>query len=117
MYWRRSEVYRHWLLEKIFRADSTDSISVMVFPIEEGEPNYRDGDIPPFSILSGYASLNMSPMMRGPEVTAPDREEPLPIAASVIGAPGTDIMLADIVKRGMESANLPTELKTGRSMY
>lgn len=46
MYWRRSEIYRHWLLEKIFKADSTDSISVMVFPIEEGRPNYRDGDIP-----------------------------------------------------------------------
>ena len=25
----------------------------------------------PFSILSGYASLNMAPMMRAPELTAP----------------------------------------------
>lgn len=70
-------------------------------------------------ILSGYASLNMSPMMRAPELTAigepicpnrswnqvfdtqgnivgesnyvsdvTKREEPFPIAASVIGAPG-----------------------------
>lgn len=46
MYWRRSEIYRHWLLEKIFKADARDSISIMVFPIEEGRPNYRDGDIP-----------------------------------------------------------------------
>ncbi|KAL2376070.1 hypothetical protein RJZ90_007758 [Blastomyces dermatitidis] len=42
MYWRRSEIYRQWLLDKIFKADSKDSISIMVFPIEEGRPNYRD---------------------------------------------------------------------------
>jgi hypothetical protein len=46
MYWRHSEIYRHWLLEKIFQANSKESISIMVFPIEEGKPNYRDGDIP-----------------------------------------------------------------------
>jgi hypothetical protein len=46
MYWHRSEVYRHWLLEKILKVDLKDSSSVMVFPIEEGQPNYRDGDIP-----------------------------------------------------------------------
>ncbi|KAJ5093003.1 amidase [Penicillium angulare] len=111
-YWRRSEIYRHWLLEKIFKAQSEDSISVMVFPIEIGRPNYRDGDIPPMSILSGFDSLNMSPMMRGPEVTAlvgqipflskvTGREEPLPIAVSVIGTPGTDLILARVVEKGV----------------
>ncbi|EEQ86219.2 amidase [Blastomyces dermatitidis ER-3] len=99
MYWRRSEIYRQWLLDKIFKADSKDSISIMVFPIEEGRPNYRDVEPAPFSILSGYASLNMSPMMRAPELTTivgeipfnsivTKQEELLPIAASVIGAPG-----------------------------
>jgi hypothetical protein len=44
MYWRRSEVYRHWLLNKIFKVD--DSITVMVFPIEVGKPNYRDAELP-----------------------------------------------------------------------
>jgi len=70
----------------------------------------------PDYILSGYASLNMSPMMRAPELTAigsvyllkcakaanmfslvgeitydsivTKREEPFPIGVSVIGAPG-----------------------------
>ena len=31
----------------------------------------------PFSLLSGYAALNMSPMMRAPEVTAPGNSSPL----------------------------------------
>lgn len=60
MYWRRSEIYRHWLLEKIFQANSNDSISIMVLSIEEGEPDYRDGDIPCVLIrisLSWYSPL------------------------------------------------------------
>ncbi|KAJ6178047.1 amidase [Penicillium mononematosum] len=127
-YWRRSEIYRHWLLEKIFQANSKESISIMVFPIEGGEPNYRDGDIPPFSILTGYASLKMSPMMRGPELTTivghipynsvvTETKEPLPIAASVLGPPGSDLILAAIVERGLKAAGLPTKLKTGRFIY
>lgn len=58
-YWRRSEIYHHWLLEKIFKAQSEDSISVMVFPIEEGKPNYRDGDIPyvPFLMCVTFSLL------------------------------------------------------------
>ena len=50
-------------------------------------------------MLSGYNSLAMSPILRGPEVTAivgeitynsrtTEREEPMPVAASVLGAPG-----------------------------
>ncbi|KAL8682696.1 MAG: hypothetical protein Q9186_001292 [Xanthomendoza sp. 1 TL-2023] len=71
MYWRHSEIYRLWLLDRVFKADSKDSRTIMVFPIEVGKPNYRESEPPPFSILSGYASLNMAPMMRAPELTAP----------------------------------------------
>ncbi|PVH72140.1 amidase [Cadophora sp. DSE1049] len=127
--WRRSELYRHWLLSRVFEADSKDCITVMVLPIEVGKPNYRDAELPPLnSLLSGYASLNMSPMARAPEVTAPvgdipyqsivtKREEPLPVAVSLIGPPGTDLILADLVEQGLKGANIPTLLKTGRSMY
>ncbi|KAF2811179.1 uncharacterized protein BDZ99DRAFT_297432 [Mytilinidion resinicola] len=100
----------------------------MVLPIEAGEPNYCDADLPPYSLLSGYAGLNMSPMMQALEVTAPvgdipyhslltKKEEPLPIAGSAIGAPGTDLILVDLVEKGMKAENLPTQVKTGRSMY
>ncbi|KAK2591957.1 hypothetical protein QQS21_010363, partial [Conoideocrella luteorostrata] len=120
--WRRSEIYRHWLLEKIFDANSGDSITIMVLPIEAGKPNYRDSEISSYlPLLSGYAALNMSPMMRAPEVTAPigeipynsvvtKREEPLPIAVSVIGPPGTDLILTHLVEKGMKAGGLATEL-------
>ncbi|OQD66177.1 hypothetical protein PENPOL_c005G02364 [Penicillium polonicum] len=126
--WRRSEIYRHWLLEKVFKADDEDTVTVMILPIEAGKPNYRDAELPLNSLLSGYAALNMSPMARSPEVTAPigdiaydsivtEREERLPVAVSVIGPPGADLILVDLVEKGMKGAGLATEVKTGSSMY
>jgi hypothetical protein len=62
------------------------------------------------------------------------RPELLPIAVSLIGAPGkfdmrgssliltgfllgTDLILCELVEKGMRAAGLPTEVKTGRSMF
>lgn len=86
-YWRRSEIYRKCLLEGVFDAGSPDCTTIMVLPIQDGHTNYRDVELPcvlcPGSlyscfeltmmrlyILSGYFSLNMSPMMKAPEATA-----------------------------------------------
>ncbi|KAK3314287.1 amidase signature domain-containing protein [Apodospora peruviana] len=101
----------------------------------------------PYGLLDGYATLNMSPMMRAPEVTAPlddipyqsivtGREEPLPIVVSVMGPPGafpvlsnmkrqklsdcdtgTGLILVDLVEKGMKAASIPTKVKTGRSLH
>ncbi|KDN68942.1 hypothetical protein CSUB01_09360 [Colletotrichum sublineola] len=89
---RRCEVYRDWLLKRVFKADDENCITIMPLPIEVGKPNYRDSKLPPESLLPGFSALHMSPIMRAPEVTAPvtKREEPLPIAVSVIGAPDSD---------------------------
>ncbi|RDW93964.1 uncharacterized protein DSM5745_01286 [Aspergillus mulundensis] len=122
--WRRSEVYRNWLLDSVFKPADKNTLTVMILPIEAGKPNYRDADLPPNGLLSGYAALNMSNMLRAPEVTAPvgdipyhsivtDREERLPVAVSVIGAPGTDLLLVDLVEKGMVGAGLGTTVKTG----
>jgi hypothetical protein len=45
-YWRRSEIYRKWLLDRVFDSHSRNVVTVMVFPIEVGEPNYRESEIP-----------------------------------------------------------------------
>uniref|UniRef100_A0A8H7N2M7 Amidase domain-containing protein n=1 Tax=Bionectria ochroleuca TaxID=29856 RepID=A0A8H7N2M7_BIOOC len=126
--WCRCQVYRKWLLSMIFSAESKDSIKIMVLPIEAGEPNYRDSPEPPYGLLNGYASLNMSPIMRAPEITAivgqisfhsvvTERKEPYPIGASVIGPPGSDLLLSELTTKGMEAAGIPIEVKTGRSVY
>ncbi|KAI0189043.1 amidase [Astrocystis sublimbata] len=126
--WRRVQVYRQWLLDNIFKAESEDTLSIMVFPIEEAKPNYRDAPEPPFGLLPGFSSLHVSPMMRSPEITAivgemtfesivTKRTEPYPVAASVTGPPGTDFIIADLVEKGMKAAGIATKVKTGASVY
>ncbi|PSN64375.1 hypothetical protein BS50DRAFT_590198 [Corynespora cassiicola Philippines] len=123
------------LLDKVLKADSKGCTTIMILPIEADQPNYREAEPPSYGLLSGYASLNMSPMTRSPEVTAPvsdipyisrvtHREERLPIAVSVIGAPGmatpaycTDLILTDLVEKGLKAGGIETRVKTGRSMY
>ncbi|KAN0070527.1 hypothetical protein V8E54_011396 [Elaphomyces granulatus] len=40
------QIYRHWLLDKVFKTDPKDSVAIMIFPIEVGKPNYRDSELP-----------------------------------------------------------------------
>ncbi|CAK7229734.1 hypothetical protein SCUCBS95973_007328 [Sporothrix curviconia] len=129
--WRRSEIYRAWLgSSSVFDVDAApDVLTVMALPIESGQPSYRDAPVPSYlPLLSGYAALNMSPMMRAPEVTAPigdipymstvtQREERLPVAVSLIGPPGADLLLVDIVEKGMKAGHIPTQVKTGSLLY
>ncbi|TAQ88994.1 hypothetical protein B7494_g2658 [Chlorociboria aeruginascens] len=125
-YWRRSEIYRHWLLDNIFKAHDKTTMTIMILPIEKGEPNYRDVDPPLHGMLDGFDTLNMSPMMRAPELTTiageipydsivAKRPEPRPIGVSIIGAPGMDLILAKLVEKGMNAGGISTSLKTGRS--
>ena len=54
-YWHRSELYGHWLLDKVFRAEGPGTVRIMILPVETGQPNYREADIPycPRMILGG----------------------------------------------------------------
>ncbi|CAG7559971.1 unnamed protein product [Fusarium equiseti] len=126
-YWKRSETYQKWLLEKVL-ANCDNIFTIMVLPVGVGEPNYRDSVPAPFSPLSCYDSLNISPITGAPEVTAivgqityesivTKREEPYPIGVSVIAAPGSDLALVDLVCWGMKVAGIPTQVKTGASVY
>lgn len=45
-YWRRSEIYRKWLLDRVFDADSKSFVTVMILSIEAGKPNYREAEFP-----------------------------------------------------------------------
>jgi hypothetical protein len=49
-------VYKNWLLEKIFRQSGND-FAVMVVPIENGKPNYRD-DLPLYVGLVVFSPQN-----------------------------------------------------------
>ena len=94
----RLHIYKSWALDHIFRVNDGGGVLV-VLPIENGEPNYRDAPPPPFSLISGFSPLYLSPISGTPEVTAPigemtyvsrisNRKEPMPISVSVASSPG-----------------------------
>ncbi|KAI1130119.1 amidase [Nemania abortiva] len=125
--WRRCKIYRLWLLDSIFESTSKDTLTIIVLPIEVGKPNYRDSPEPEYQLLNGYASLNLSPIMRAPEVTAivgetsflsevTGKTAPYPIAASVLGPPGSDLIITQLTIEAMKSAGIPVKVKTGASV-
>jgi hypothetical protein len=44
-------------------------------------------------------------------------DEYLPIVAGLVGAKGSDLMLANLAKAVLEANSWPTEVKTGRHMF
>jgi hypothetical protein len=52
-YWRRSEIYRKWLLNRVFEANSS-TVSIMIFPIQSGQVEYREADIPCATLHAVY---------------------------------------------------------------
>ncbi|KAI0166570.1 amidase [Xylariaceae sp. FL1272] len=128
--WGRLAEYRDFLCKNIFKwGGDFDSLNIMVLPIGDGRQPHERGALEPLcEILSGFSPLNMAPILRAPEVTAivgeqlflsdvTGRREPCPIAISVIGPPGEDLLLAKVVEMSMEAAGIPTKLKTGPSVY
>lgn len=53
-YCRRSEIFRHWLLEKVFERTSKVSVTIMILPIEVGKLNHRDSGFLKYSFLSSH---------------------------------------------------------------
>ncbi|KAM6478094.1 amidase signature domain-containing protein [Trichoderma sp. SZMC 28011] len=124
---RRIEVYRQWFQQTILTGDHTNAIIVM--PLEDAAPRYRD-DVPDFRRppQDGINALALGPVMKSPVLAVPiaeipyhsrisDREEKLPFAVALMGAPGTDLKLIDTAIQILQSLNLSTVVKTGRSMY
>ncbi|KPM44210.1 hypothetical protein AK830_g2374 [Neonectria ditissima] len=120
--WQRIYTYGKWLLDNIFTEGS-----ILVLPIDEGRPNYRDTPPPAFGLLSGYSSLYVSPIAGTPEVTAPigeilydseitHRKEPFPISVNVAAPPGTDLALIDLIHQTLDKGGKPIRLNTGRSI-
>ena len=67
----RLDTYRDWLLSKVFRADRYDTL--MVLPVSEVAPNYRDRKTEPPSKQNAFDALYISPTIEAPEIVVPSR--------------------------------------------
>ncbi|KAK0511023.1 hypothetical protein JMJ35_006575 [Cladonia borealis] len=123
---QRMEVYKEWVLQKVLHVD--DQTALVVLPIKDAEPNYRDIDPGPAFAQDVWDPLWLSPVLEAPEISVPvgellyqsrmsERSECLPVAVSFLGPPGADIMLANTLKASFAKAGRPLAVNVGRNMY
>lgn len=121
---RRLDVYRSWLLDVVFKTSTT----LVVLPISPVEPHYRDEVTPSPTYQTATDELFFSPILRSPDVVVPigeilyhskitDREEYLPVAVNVVGAPGMDNWVLYSVEKVLKMKGRPTEVRTGRRIF
>ncbi|OAQ96457.1 hypothetical protein LLEC1_04447 [Akanthomyces lecanii] len=114
---RRIKVYRDWFYKHVMPpAEDGYSSSIMVLPWTTGKPDYRDTYKagPQQFTGEGFFFYNVGPYGNCPELIFPvgstpyiskytGVEEQLPAALGLIGAQGSDMMLADFVSKLFES--------------
>ncbi|OTA54709.1 putative amidase [Hypoxylon sp. EC38] len=123
------EVYQHWFYENVMAADG-DGISnaILILPCGSGEPKYRDVPNGPPGVVPPYSPNYIASMLKLPQVVVPIGEVPyesritnqtekLPIVGSIAAAPGSDLMLLDIVESLLKTKGRPRSVATGRTMF
>ncbi|KAJ4299616.1 hypothetical protein N0V90_004862 [Kalmusia sp. IMI 367209] len=123
----RYKVFKQWFIEKIMQPDEMRTI--IVLPIETLEPRYRDvtPDLP-IEPPKGLSVLYLSPTLGAPEIVVPaghvpfesrvtEQIEYLPMAVSLLGAPGTDMELITLTGEFLAHTGRPGRVSTGKTMW
>ncbi|KAF5255207.1 hypothetical protein FANTH_133 [Fusarium anthophilum] len=128
-YMKQLEVFRNWFTENVMGPDSkTLSNAILIMPYGEPHPEYRDEAKPPAGTFPTIAEKFISPILHAPQLILPfaqmpylskvsGRPEMRPIASTMIGAKGSDLMLIKLATKAFKKAGWPTSTQTGRYMY
>ncbi|CZR37382.1 uncharacterized protein FPRO_02358 [Fusarium proliferatum ET1] len=128
-YMKQLEVFRSWFTENVMGPDSkTLSNAILIMPYGEPHPEYRDEANPPAGTFPTVAEKFISPILHAPQLVLPFAQMPYlskvsgrlemrPIASTVIGAKGSDLMLIKLATEALKKAGWPTSIQTGRYMY
>ncbi|OTA05196.1 hypothetical protein A9Z42_0058720 [Trichoderma parareesei] len=126
---RRIEVFRQWFHESIMPIVVGDSETVVIVPF--GPPTtvqYRD-DLPPQpSAIEGLGPEALAPLLGLPHLVVPfaqtryysrvtDQNEGRPFSGSILGSPGSDMMLLRLVKAAFDRAEWRSSVDPGRLAF
>ncbi|KAJ8110763.1 hypothetical protein OPT61_g6474 [Boeremia exigua] len=112
----RLEVYKNWFNE--FIMGLRNETTLVLIPIEKIAPRYRDEMPTSHFNPVGVPNLFLSPILKAPELTVPigemsfnskvsGNEERLPVAVSIIGPPGQDLYLIDLIAKVLRASGRP----------
>ncbi|PQE11375.1 hypothetical protein CJF31_00001188 [Rutstroemia sp. NJR-2017a BVV2] len=108
------DVYRRWFQENIMKPGPNGSSSaIMILPCGSGEPKYRNLPNPAPGMMPAFSPNYIASVLGLPQVVVPigqipfesrisKRTEYLPTVGSIAGAPGSDLMLVDLVKAALK---------------
>lgn len=122
----RLEVYKTWFLNSVMQQNTSEAFLIM--PISNVVVNYRDVPPPPTARPTGFDQLILSPVLGAPDIVVPigeyeydsrvsGRKEFLPVAVDVVGLPGSDLHLIDVIQHCLEMSKRPTRVGTGARMF
>lgn len=127
----RLKVYKEWLMQTLFHQGSQQERAkevLILLPISNVAPNYRDTLSPSPEEQSALDELFLSPILGAPDIVVPIGDVPyesritgqtehLPVVANLVAAPGKDWELMAAVERIMALSGRPTVVKTGKRMF
>ncbi|KAK8084481.1 amidase signature enzyme [Apiospora hydei] len=118
------DIYRRWLLQHLFNSKKT----LLVLPIANVEPNYRDvvNKSPP--ALADIDQLYLPPILGSPDIVLPIGEveyqskitrggEYLPVAINLVAAPGEDFWLLNVARETLRRSGRQEDIYTGSRIY
>jgi Asp-tRNA(Asn)/Glu-tRNA(Gln) amidotransferase A subunit family amidase len=123
---RRLKVYKSWFLKEVMGGPK--KATIMVMPISEGLPNYRDCPPGEPKIQGGFDPLFLSPILGCPDLVIPiaqttyesrisGRPEQLPICINLLGVPGEDLDLINAAQAFLRYSGRPSAVRTGSETF
>lgn len=130
----RLKVYKTWLHNTLFTGREEDDgekpakAVLVVLPIGNVQPNYRDEPSPSPEEQSATDELFLPPILGAPDVVVPvgeweyesrvtGKNEYLPVMVDVMGAPGKDYELLEAVEMVMRRSGRVMEVAAGERMF
>ncbi|KAI1360437.1 hypothetical protein F5Y08DRAFT_47522 [Xylaria arbuscula] len=121
---RKLDVYKSWLMNTLF----SSRYRLVILPVANATSNYRDVLSPSPEDQSALDELFIPPILGSPDIVVPIGDVPyasrithqteyLPVVANIVGAPGTDFQLLEVVEKVMKLSGRPTTVSTGSRMF
>jgi len=126
---KEQSVFREWFNAKIISFDPGSlSDAIMIMPYGSALPIYRDVPNEPPTTFHTLTSKMLAPVLQIPQLVFPigqkayhsrisNRTEYRPIACTLVGARGSDLMLLKLGLDALRAADWPTGVLTGRNMW
>lgn len=109
---KRLDVYKQWFLQEVMKTKEQNTL--IIIPIEEISPRYRDEQVSSRSSPVGIPMLFLSPTLGAPELTIPVGQVPyhsrvsgqpeyLPVGVSLLGAPGSFPICSSFIRSTVDT--------------